>query len=95
MQRKKYNREYKLETVKLSYERGSITELAQELGLRPELIYRWRSEFEATSENSFPGNGRRTEPEDELSRLRKENQELRLERDILKKAVVIFSKPTQ
>lgn len=95
MERKKYDRDFKLQAVKLSYERESIRELASELEVRPELIYRWRSEFEATREHSFPGNGRLKEPEDELSRLRKELTEVKMERDILKKAISIFSNPNR
>jgi transposase len=92
LDRKKYNRDFKVETVRLSYERDNISELSKELGIRPSLIYRWRSEFSSTSENSFPGNGRRIEPEDELQKLRRELNEVKMERDILKKAVSIFSK---
>lgn len=92
MSRKKYNRDFKLETVRLSYERENISDLSKELGIRPSLIYRWRSEFNSMSENSFPGNGRRLEPEDELQKLRRELNEVKMERDILKKAVSIFSK---
>jgi transposase len=90
--RKKFNRDFKVETVRLSYERDNISELSKELGIRPSLIYRWRSEFSSTAENSFPGNGRRIEPEDELQKLRRELNEVKMERDILKKAVSIFSK---
>lgn len=90
--RKQFTREYKLETVRLSYQRKHVVELAKELGLRPALIYRWRSEFSVTGENSFPGNGHSREPEDELTRLRRELAEVRMERDILKKAVAIFGK---
>lgn len=92
LSRKKYNRDFKVETVRLSYERDNISELSKELGIRPSLIYRWRSEFSSSSEHSFPGNGRRMEPEDELQKLRRELNEVKMERDILKKAVSIFSK---
>ena len=90
--RKQFTRGYKLETVHLSYQRGSVVELASELGLRPELIYRWRAEFDATGEKSFPGKGNSRESEDELTRLKRELTEVRMERDILKKAMAIFSK---
>jgi len=78
----------------MSYSRPNITELAHELDLRPELIYRWRSEFSLLESNSFPGNGKKkmTEAEQEISRLRKELADIRIEHDILKKAISIFSK---
>ena len=92
--RKKFDRSYKLKAVELSYQRTNIKELADELGVRVELIYRWRGEFAIRKEASFPGNGKvgLTEAEREIVRLKKELEEMRMERDILKKAVGIFSK---
>jgi len=83
-----------LKAVELSYQRENIKELAVELNLRAEVLYRWRSEFATLEGGSFPGNGRKkmTEEESELERLRKELADVRMERDILKKAVGIFSK---
>lgn len=91
-ERKQFTRDYKLEAVRLSYQRSSVVELAGELGLRPALIYRWRSEFAVTGEKSFPGNGNGRTSEDELTRLKRELADARMERDILKKAMAIFSK---
>ena len=92
--RRKFDREFKLKTVELSYERENIKELAHEMKLRPELIYRWRSEFAALEGKSFPGNGKKkmTEEESKIDRLQKQLADMRMERDILKKAVGIFSK---
>lgn len=93
-ERRKFTREFKLNAVELSYKRPSIAGLADELGIQPKLLYRWRSEFASYEGKSFPGNGnpRMTEEESELARLKKELAEMRMERDILKKAVSIFSK---
>lgn len=92
--RRKYDRAFKLKAVELSYSRSSIRELADELDLRPELIYRWRTEFASRYEASFPGNGNKqmNQEESEVARLQKELADMRMERDILKKAVGIFSK---
>ena len=92
--RRKFDRSFKLKAVELSYQRENIKELSAELGIRPELVYRWRSEFASRQEASFPGNGKAslTEEETEIARLKRELAEMRMERDILKKAVVIFSK---
>jgi transposase len=92
--RRKFTREFKLNAVELSYQRENIKELASELNVRAETLYRWRSEFAVLEGGSFPGNGRKklTEEESELERLRKELADVRMERDILKKAVGIFSK---
>ena len=91
---RKFSREFKLNAVKLSYQRENVKELAVELNIRAEVLYRWRSEFATLEGGSFPGNGRKklTEEESELERLRKELADVRMERDILKKAVGIFSK---
>ncbi|SFU70433.1 transposase [Pustulibacterium marinum] len=93
-ERRHFTREFKINTVELSYTRDNIKELAHELNVRPELIYRWRSEFTSLQEHSFPGNGKAkmTEEESELARLKKELSEVKMECDILKKAVGIFSK---
>lgn len=92
--RKVYDREFKLKTVELSFKRDNIKELAHELSIRPELVYRWRSEFGSRKDLSFPGNGKQnlSEEESEITRLKKELNSMREERDILKKAVGIFSK---
>ena len=92
--RRKFTREFKLNAVELSFAKENIKELAFELDIRPELIYRWRSEFVNYQGKSFPGNGnpKMTEEESELGRLKRELAEMKMERDILKKAVGIFSR---
>ena len=94
MTRRIFDREFKLKAVELSLQRDNVRELAHELGVRPEMLYRWRSEFAALDGGSFPGNGKKkmTEEEGEIARLKKELYDVRMERDILKKAVGIFSK---
>ncbi len=89
--RKPYAREFKIETVKLVTERGlSRTQVARDLGLDVGTLRRWIAEFAADHERAFPGHG---QPRDEeLVRLRRENEQLRQERDILKKALGIFSR---
>ena len=89
-----YSREFKIEAVRLLNTSGkSGHEIEADLGIGNGSIYRWRKQLEAEGTEgikAFPGNGR---PRDEeLARLRKELAEVREERDILRKAVVIFSK---
>jgi len=92
--RRKYDREFKQMAVELSKHRKDIRALADELDIRPDLLYRWRREAMGPSGTSFPGHGnpKMTEEEKEIARLKKELREIQLERDILKKAVSIFSK---
>jgi len=92
--RRKYDREYKQMVVELANAREDISALAAELDLRIDLIYRWRREALANLGASFPGQGNKTmtEEQKEIARLKKELRDAQLERDILKKAVSIFSK---
>lgn len=92
--RRKFDRSFKLRAIDLSNSRGNVSQVAHELGIRPELLYRWRSQFTNDSKGSFPGNGKKqqSDAETEVVRLEKELAELRMEHAILKKAVGIFSK---
>ena len=92
--RRKYDREFKQMAVELSKHRDDIRALAEELEINPDLLYRWRREALESREASFPGQGnpKQTAEEKEIARLKKELRETQLERDILKKAVSIFSK---
>lgn len=93
-ERKIFTKEFKLDVIQQSYRRENIRELATELGIRPQLIYKWRSKYQGNPEQSFPGRGVEalTPDEQKLRALQKENAELRMERDILKKAIGIFGK---
>ena len=93
-ERQSYDREFKQKAVELSFARGNAKEIAEELGIRPELLYRWRREYHQYDKNSFPGKGKpkMTDLERENARLKKELRDAKMERDILKKAVSIFSK---
>lgn len=93
--RRKYTKEEKLEIVKLSLsEEQSIKTLAERFDISSNTIYNWRSKYFKHQDNAFPGHGNpaMTDSEREISRLKKELKEAQLERDILKKAVSIFSK---
>jgi len=93
--RRKYSKEQKLEIVKQSLEEGvSVKSLAERFDISANQIYNWRSKYFKYQENSFSGHGNKTmtDEEREIDRLKKELKEAQLERDILKKAVSIFSK---
>lgn len=93
--RKKYTREEKLAIVGLSSEQGAnIQELAKRFKVTASTIYNWRSTFIKNKEASFSGHGNKTmsESEREIAKLKQALKEVELERDILKKAVGIFSK---
>lgn len=80
--------------VELMDTHKSVHEIAEELGVREDMLYRWRREMLKKGENVFSGQGKKnlTSEEAEIARLKKQLREAELERDILKKAVSIFSK---
>ena len=72
----------------------SPTEVARELGIKPDLVCRWRREYERFETGSFSGYGKvnMTPEQKEIAKLKKELKDVQIERDILKKAISIFSK---
>jgi len=92
--RKKYDAEFKRQTVQLADEsKRKVGEIEHEMGLYQGAIRHWREELQKDKEQAFPGTGHLKPTDEEMRRLRRENEILRQERDILKKAVAIFSKP--
>jgi transposase len=88
-----YDKEFKLEAVRLVLEEGhSAASVERKLGTGKGVIYKWVHQFTDAAEHAFPGKGNLTPPDKELHELRKELERVRRERDILKKAVAIFSK---
>jgi transposase len=92
-ERKIYDAAFKIKAVELSNERSNITELARELGIRVSMLYNWRKDYDKFGASSFPGNGiiKQTAEQKLISELEAKLKEAELERDILKKAVGIFS----
>lgn len=91
--RKVYSKEFKQKAVELSNVRGNVAEVARELGVNPEFIYRWRREIGIHPQEAFGGKGKKqlTEEQKEIERLKRALADAQMERDILKKAVGIFS----
>lgn len=87
-----YTREFKLEAVRLSEStERTVAQLARDLGVPERVLYKWRHQYREQPEQAFPGKGHQSELEEENRRLRRELETLRQEREILKKAVAIFS----
>lgn len=88
--RKQYTKEFKQQAVSLISEQGrSLAQAARDLGLRENLLSRWKKELAQQGQQAFLGHGRTQE--EELAQLRREKEILRREREILVKAVGIFS----
>ena len=92
--RKIYDTTFKAKAVELSNERSNISALARELGIRVSMLYKWRKEYEEFGTGSFPGKGtlKQTPEQKKISELEAKLKDAELERDILKKAIGIFSK---
>lgn len=90
MKKRDYSTEFKLEAVRLSYKRDNIKDLANELGVQVQRIYKWRSTDRETSR--LTPVSKKQEDSLEVKQLRKVLKETHLELEILKKAVHIFSK---
>jgi len=89
---KKYDREFKIEAVRLATEPGNTAaKIERDLGIGQGVISYWKRQFRQDGDDAFPGKGHLKPRDEELRRLKRENERLRRERDILKKAVAIFS----
>jgi len=94
--RQNYTKEFKSDAVKLVLENGySANEAARRLGINQTNVSRWVREYRQENEPSIEGGATRSELESELKRLRKENQRLQMEREILKKAAAFFAKESK
>ena len=90
--RRTYTREFKLEALGLLESTGkSAAEIERDLGIGDGCLLRWKAKFQEGGEHAFPGHGRLLPEEERLRQLERENAILRQERDILKKAIAIFS----
>lgn len=96
MKKRYYSKEFKLNAVSLAQERGNAAEVARELDIRSDMLHRWMKEYHQNKNEAFKGSGSQQTSKNkkisELQALKKELREVKLERDILKKAVHIFSK---
>ena len=92
---KTYTKEFKLEAVRLMKESDKPSaEIAAELGIRRNQLYKWKEQLEAKGDDAFPAKRGRPlkENQSEVSTLRQENERLKEEVEILKKAAVYFAK---
>ena len=94
--REYFTREFKLEAVRLLEEgKKPPADLARELGVRRNQLYKWKEQIDKKGETAFPGHGRRAEPDAqaaEIAQLKRELAQSREEVEILKKAAAFFAK---
>jgi transposase len=91
--RRKYDRQFKEEAVRLVTDGGrSVADAARSLGIHENLLHTWKRKYTEDPAGSFPGKGHLKPQDEELQKLQKENANLKEDREILKKALAIFSK---
>lgn len=90
--RRKFTSEFKQGAVKLVLEQGMTrTKVAEDLGININQVSKWIKEFQARGSEAFPGNGQLSLQDRRIKDLEAENRQLRMERDILKKATAFFA----
>lgn len=89
---KRFDTDFKLSAVRMITEGGhKASEVARSLDIHPNMLYSWKRKYADNGEKAFPGKGHLTE----IALLRRKLRDAEMERDILKKAVGIFSKTTE
>jgi len=93
-ERRHFDIEFKQMAVNLCLTGKPTREVADELGVRTELVTRWKREYNQFQEGSFSGHGNvnMTAEQKEITRLKRDLKDAQIERDILKKAISIFSR---
>lgn len=97
-QRRTYDPDFKRNAVKLAEEPGrTVADVAENLGISKDLLYRWRRAQRINKGLAFPGNGREalTPEQQKIRELEKRLKNVEMERDILKKAMAIFSRASK
>jgi transposase len=88
-----FTREFKAEAVQLvQSSKKPQAQIARDLGIADSTLHHWWKQFAQQGEQAFPGSGHKTPQVEEIRQLKRENELLRQERDILKKAIGIFSR---
>ena len=88
-----FSREFKMDAVQLVTEKKmSVSKVAEGLDIHPNLLHLWKRKYLKEGEKAFNGKGRIAPERAEIRRLRKDFERMKEERDILKKALAVFSK---
>lgn len=92
-QQRRYDKEFKLKALELYQNGKSASDVCRDLGIPVATFWQWLNKLKLEGKASFVGSGKIKPVNEEAYRLRKELEDVKAERDILKKALAIFSKP--
>ena len=95
LQRRRYDAQFKIEAVRLILNGKSTKEVASDLGINASILGRWRREYLKDNGQAFPCQGHLKPEDEELQQIKKQLRDVTEERDILKKALAIFSKQSK
>ena len=88
-----YSKEFKEKACELVIKDGiKHAVVAEKMGISHIMLYRWIDEYQTYGEKAFVGKGKLRSEDAELKKLRKENERLKMENEILKKAAAYFAK---
>ncbi len=90
---KKYSREFKIEAVQLLNNGQSQAKVCKDLGISEGSLAKWRKQLKEEPVNAFPGKGNMLPQDAEFRRMQREIERLKMEKEILKKAIAMFSDP--
>lgn len=91
--RRTFDKEFKISAVKLVLDSGkSVKTIAAELGISDNTLFNWKKKYLQDARNAFPGKGHLKPEQEELRKKDREIARLKMERDILKKAIAYFTK---
>ena len=94
--RRHYDREFKLNALRLLETSGRrVRDIEEELGIGAGCLSHWRREMAEERDSAFPGQGHQSAENEHIRKIERELAIVRRERDILKKAVAIFSRPKE
>ncbi|SIO49163.1 transposase [Nitrosomonas cryotolerans ATCC 49181] len=95
--KKQYTKEFKLDAVSLVLDQSyTVAEAACNLEINANMLRRWIKEYQTDNDGqAFRGNGKLTPEQEEIRRLKLENKQLKMEKQILKEAAVFFAKETK
>jgi transposase len=93
MSRKTYDKEFKISAVKLVLDSGrTASQIAEDLGISGNTLLNWKKKYLEDAKNAFPGKGKLKPEDEELRKRDREIATLKMERDILKKAIAFFAR---